>query len=423
MSTSLLAALTQENLRDSVFPCWAAMLLNFTEEDSELLLETTFFMVSQYWSTLKSDTKVMIKDMLDDYIERHEHIVAKYANRLPNLTHIPALRPFNKKLDTLREDLLPEEALEVFAQRIGHEKSGVVHLALKELTPFLRETQGSLYTPDGGQRSGAAIATILRALLDCVSKYNGTHVDIARLCAECMGLIGCLDSNQIETVRQQRSIVILSNFNGSEEPIDFALFCIEEVLVPSFLGATDTRLQGFLSFVVQQLLERTGITQACKAQGTGMSDGDDKFQKWLSLPESTREVITPFLDSKYKAAPMPFNNLEYPIYRAGKPYNNWLRFFVLDLLHKGQCAQADMIFEPLMRVIRVRDVSIAEFLLPYLFLHVLLGSRSSEADKALLATEALHVLQIEAEEDSAQVGKEDAKRYYQVCDVKIIPAR
>lgn len=390
------------------------MLKYFDEEDVEALLEATFFIVKRYWSELKPAATTVIRDMLVTLLEKHEHAVQKHITKLPSLSHIEALSGIEAKLEAFRPPLALEDNLEVFSQRIGHDYSGVVHQALVDLAPYLRSNQSALYTSAISQRPDSVIATLLRALLDCACKYNGVHIDITRLCVECVGLIGCLDSNRIEAVREQRSIVVLENFEVMEEATDFVLFLLQEVLVPSFLSTTDMRLQGFLSYAMQELLERCEIKSACNNHAAGMTGGSDNYRKWMALPESVREVVAPFLNSRYMVAPMNPQAVEYPIFHPGRLYGNWLRAFVVELLRKGQHPHADMIFEPLARIIRVKDLSTAEFLFPYLVLHVLLGPRSSQVEKDQILGELMHILRYQLSSDASYQEKEDMKRYCHV---------
>lgn len=405
--------MSQDTLRETAFSCWAAMLTYLEREDIEALLETTFFIVGHYWSSLNSATAVVAKDMLTFVLDKYPTPVANQISHLPALPRIDALSDIQARIQKARPNLLMEDVLEVFSERIGHDNSGVVLQALIELVPYLASNQTALYASAVSQRPDAVITTLLRALLDCACKYNSIQVDVARLCTECVGLIGCLDSNQIETVRKQRSIVILNNFD-KEEMTDFALFLLEEVLVPSFLSATDTRLQGFLSYTMQEVLDRCDIKDACQNQSAGMLAGNDIYRKWIALPENIREVVTPFLSSRYLVAPMAPVMVEYPLFRPGRPYANWLRSFVVDLLRNGQNNFADMLFEPLTRVIRVKDLMTAEFLLPYLIVHVLLGPKSDEEARSRVLGELLGILQHQPSEDATYQEKEDMKRFCHV---------
>ncbi|KAF4124503.1 serine/threonine-protein kinase ATR [Geosmithia morbida] len=412
ISACLMSALPQDSLRGEAFVCWSSMITNLEEEDVEALLETTFFIVHRYWTSLDTAGTGVVDKMMRFLLSSYEPSLTRYITKLPSLCGLSGLEDVEAKLNGLRPALAPETAFDIFAQRIRHDSSGVVHLALSELVPYLKANQSALYASVISQRPDSAITTLLRALLDCTSKYNGIQPDISRLCMECLGLVGCLDSNQVETVREQRSIVILSNFEVPEEGTDFSLFVLEEVLVPAFLSATDTRIQGFLSYAMQELLDRCDVKAACAMQNTGMLGGNDIYRKWTSMPETVREVLTPFLSSRYVLAPLPPVNVEYPIFVPGKPYANWLRSLVIDLLRKGQNPVADMIFEPLTRVIRVKDLSPAEFLLPYLLLHVLLGKRSTEDEKRAVLAEIERILAHRPADDAPYAEKEDKKRYY-----------
>ncbi|KAF4435407.1 putative UVSB PI-3 kinase [Fusarium austroafricanum] len=412
ISACLLSTLAQDALREASFSCWASMLTHLEEEDVEALLETTFFVVTRYWPSMNESTTLLAQQMLKSLVDEFENLVAKYIVKLPSLRHIPELKDIETKLDQHRPAMLAvDEVLEAFAERICHENSGVTLQALTELIPYLQENQAAFHTSDVGLQSDAGVVALMRSLLDCASKYSGFPGNIARLCTEAMGLIGCLDPSKIETVREQRSIVILNNFANNEETTEFALFLLEEALVPAFLSTADVKFQGFLSFAMQELLGRCGIKTACTTQGSGTVGGNDIYRKWLAMPEAIREVATPFLASRYVVAPMPHTEIEYPLFRPGRPYPNWLRFYVLDLLRKGQTPFADLIFEPLARVIRVKDLSIAEFILPYIVLHTLLGSRTTQRERDDVLGELLAILKHQPAETASYQEKEDMKRY------------
>ncbi|KAJ4263990.1 serine/threonine-protein kinase M1 [Fusarium torreyae] len=391
ISACLLSTLAQDALREASFSCWASMLTHLDEEDVEALLETTFFVVTRYWPSLNESTALLAQQMLKSLVNEFENLIAKYIVKLPSLRHIPELKDIETKLDQHRPVTLSvEEVLEAFAERICHENSGVALQALTELIPYLQDNQAALHTSDVSLQSDAGVIALMRSLLDCAC---------------------CLDPSKIETVKEQRSIVILNNFANNEETTDFVVFLLEEALVPAFLSTTDVKFQGFLSFAMQELLDRTDIRAACAMQGTGMIGGNDTYRKWIAMPEAIREVVAPFLASRYVVAPMANTEIEYPIFRPGRTYANWLRHYVLDLLRRGQTAFADMIFEPLARVIRVKDLSIAEFILPYIVLHTLLGSRTTQKEREIVLSELLAILQHQPAEGASYIDKEDTKRY------------
>lgn len=391
------------------------MIFNLGEEDVVALLETTFFIVQHYWLTLPSNTAKRVREMVGYLLDNHKNILTDYINRLPSLAGITGLEGIETKLRKLRPGQLDvQSTLATFEQRISHDNSGVVRQALLELVRYLRPHDTAMSISTMNQHSNSIIAKLLRVLLDCVCKYNGNQVEISRLCVECIGLIGCQDSNQMEAFREQPSLVILNNFTKVEEVTDFTLFILEEVLVPAFLSVTDTRLQGFLSFAMQELLDKSEVKAACEAHEAERLDGVDVYRKWITMPEQVREVLTPFLSSRYMVAPMAPTTTPYPIFRPGKTYANWLRLFAVDLLRKGQHGYAELIFEPLRRVIRVKDLSTAEFLLPYLVLHILLGNMSSQEQKDEVVEELKLILQYEPTDNATYAEKEDMMRFCHV---------
>ncbi|KAJ4018241.1 serine/threonine-protein kinase M1 [Fusarium irregulare] len=412
ISACLLSTLAQDALREASFSCWASMLTHLGQEDVEALLETTFFIVTRYWTSMNEPTTLLAHRTLQLLVDKFETLVAKYIVKLPSLRNIPELKDIEMKLGQHRPAALAvEEILESFAERIRHENAGVTLQALTELVPYLKENQAALHTSDASLQSDAGVVTLVRSLLDCTCKYNGLPGDIARLCTEALGLIGCLDPSKTETVKEQRSIVILNNFVDNEETTDFVIFLLEEAIVPAFLSTTDVKFQGFLSFVMQELTSRCDLNAACAMATSGMSGANDIYRKWIAMPEAIREVVSPFLTSKYVVAPMAHTEVSYPIFRPERSYGNWLRHYVVDLLRKGQTPFADLIFEPLARVIRVRDLAIAEFILPYIVLHTLLGSRATQKDRENVLGELLAILEHQPGEGASSLEKEDVKRF------------
>ncbi|KAI3544873.1 phosphatidylinositol 3 [Colletotrichum filicis] len=412
IAACLLSSLAQDDLREAAFSCWAALLTCLEPEDVEVLIETTFFVISHYWPLFSESSRQMAKNLIQKLITEFSDSLNDYITKLPSLGHITELADVEKELNAARPVLDSRTAFALFAERTSHENSGVVLLALTELEVYLRQSGGFLQTSAISQQPDPVVPMLIRALLDCAAKYSAMHqLEIASLCTQCIGLVGCLDSNRVEAPREQQSMVILSNFESADETTDFVLFILGQILVKAFLSTTDTKLQGFLSFAMQELLDRVDIKAALAMKGTGMRDGGVIYRKWLTLSESDRTVLTPFLTSRYLLTPMNVVPVEYPIFRPGKPYGNWMRSFSMDLLGKGQNGHADLIFEPLCRTIKVKDLAVAEFLLPYLVLHVIVGHRSTRKDRDNVIGELVGILQHQPAEDAPYSEREDMKLY------------
>jgi hypothetical protein len=91
-----------------------------------------------------------------------------------------------------------------------------------------------------------------------------------------------------------------------------------------------------------------------------------------------------------------------------------MRAFSLDLLQKGQNDNAQIVFDPLTRAIRVKDLYVAEFLLPYLVLHVVVGDASAKEQREEVVSELVNILKYEPPEAATYHEREHMKLYYEV---------
>ncbi|TAQ86632.1 hypothetical protein B7494_g5044 [Chlorociboria aeruginascens] len=415
ITACLQSALAQKELQASAFSAWDTVLLNLDDEDVELMLENTLSMIIQRWETFDESTKERAEKTLQYLLKDKTRLIRNQIVNLPSLSQISRLVDVEQEFNKLRTPTDIGNSFQIFSRRVTHENSGVVSQALSELKAFLQLHQSFLQASAVSEQPDIVIGQLVRSILDTCIKFNEAHHDIAQLSAECIGLIGCLDSNRVESVRERREMVVASNFSDAEETTDFVLFLLREVIVKTFLSATDTGLQGFLSYAMQELLERCNFRAIC---GPILRDGDHTnadhptFWKWLSLPESVQATLTPFLNSKYSVqGGVPVTKIEYPIFcpdncPSDRVYNNWMKTFVLDLLQKPQNIFAEQIFSPLRRTFRIKELSVASFLLPYLVLHVIILGADKHREEII--DELLGVLQYQITPKS-KIKHEDLK--------------
>ncbi|KAK4181386.1 hypothetical protein QBC36DRAFT_366889 [Triangularia setosa] len=412
ISACLVTALASDELRSAAFLCWASMLTCMEDTDIEALLEATFYLVRFYYNSCDEETKLFLKSLLQDLLSRHRQIIMDYSSKLPSLGQIDELRDISEEVEGLRPRLSTKEIFAIFSQRLAHENPGVVEYALTELVAYLEKHQEYLQTSAISERPDTILTTLTRSLLDCSVKYNGWQPSITRLCAEALGLIGCLDSNRLETTREQQHIVVIHNFEDASETTDFVAFVLENVLVKAFQSTTDTKFQGYLSYAMQVLLERTDFRVAFQMAGEGESE--PVYRRWLAFTDSTRETLIPLLSSSFLLAPLPKQSTQYPIFKPGKkPYSAWLKAIVFDLLRSTQNSFSEMIFEPLCRLIKVKDLTVTEFLLPFVVMHVILGQSDPSVFSPRIKAELLAILNFQPPETASYVEKEQIKLYYQ----------
>ncbi|TVY82181.1 Protein kinase rad3 [Lachnellula suecica] len=413
----LQSVMNHSELQVSAFSAWNTMLRNLDDDDVEPMLESTFSTVIQRWSSFDPATKTRAKKTLEYLIEKRGRLLRNSIVNLPSLSHFPELANIESKLNEWKTPTDVDNAFQIFSRRLGHEHSGVVTQALIELKAYLRINQSHLQSSAVSEQPDAVIALLVRSILDTCVSFNSSHPDIAALAAECIGLIGCLDSNRVESVREQKEIVLVSNFEDSDETTDFVLFLLEEVIVKAFLSATDTIWQGFLSYVMQELLAKCDFREICGPIVTGSdkppsnASKEPVYAKWCALSPSVQDTLTPFLTSKYSLLENKFPEYKYPIFRPEKVvsdnvYNVWLRAFVLDLLQKPFNNNAMLLYPTLCRTVRIKDISIASFLLPYVLLHVIVLGTDENCQE--IGEELLLVLKYQIPADS-KIRREDLK--------------
>ncbi|KAK5016229.1 serine/threonine-protein kinase M1, partial [Cryomyces antarcticus] len=269
---------------------------------------------------------------------------------------------------------------QAFSQRCEDENAAVVVQALHELVSWLEKNQQFIHESAVSEQPSPVVGKLTRSVLDACIRFAEDRADIVSLCTQALGMIGCLDPNRVEATRHKRDILVKSNFDRADEVIDFVAFFLERVLVKAFHSVTNARAQGFLAYVMQELLKSCGFDKVATYRPGG-SQSNSSYQRWMEIPSTVRSTLTPFLSSRYvlttsTTIPAPRN---YPIFSTKFSHSAWLRAFVFDLLQRGTGVNAKMIFPVLARIIRGHDISISIFLLPFAALNVTVGGTDGEA--------------------------------------------
>ncbi|KAF1999599.1 hypothetical protein P154DRAFT_467308, partial [Amniculicola lignicola CBS 123094] len=390
----LQTAMADDNLCDQTLYVWAALLEVLEEEDLELVIDQTFALIAQNWDCFSSETQLKATEAIGSLIKKHDALLRARVDYIPSLASIPLLSKIDGEISRLKAKLDKSQLFTTFSRRCNHENAVVVRQTLKELVPFLEANQKILHDAAVSQKPLPALPALSRSLLDASVRFAEDHADIPVLCAECLGLIGGLDPYRIETVRETKQIMVLSNFERADEVIDFAAFFLERILVKVFHSTTNARSQGFLAYVMQELLRFCGFNQAA-VQRPRSSQSSPSMQRWNEIPDAVRSTLTPFLSSKYMIR-TNFSKKDvqgYPIFRQDVTHSGWLRAFVWDLLQKGKGVNTKMIFPVLSRIIRGHDLSIATFILPYAVLNSVITGE--EVDTQNVRQELLDVLEAE----------------------------
>ena len=387
----LQSAIEAPELCNEAFNVWIVLLITLGEEDVKSLINATFAIIAQHWKSFDPIIQERTYDMISLLLNTHSGMVREMVNTIPSIQNIPLLSKFETELGKLKAQMDPKHQFQAFSTRCQDENSIVVLRALTELDSYLLGQQSFLHASAISEQPDPVISQLIRSLLDACVRFSEGNSAIAILCAKCLGSIGCVDPTRIEALRDNKDIIVLSNFERADETIDFVIFFFQEVLVKAFLSATDTRAQSYLGYVIQELLRFCDFDSSLTLR-SGDNESSTNYRRWIAIPESIRNTLTPFLTSKYfLTAAVSLPEYTYPLYNIDAKHSKWLRDFVFDLLRKGCGENAAEMFPVCRRAIRTtQDLSIPTFLLPFAALNVVVGG--TQQQKLDVAKELLAVL-------------------------------
>lgn len=386
-------------LCDDTFLVWTALLSTLGAEEIVLVVDQTFALIVEHWSLFSEETQLRANKTIVDLTQKYEPELRARIEYLPSLASIPMLSKTEGQLVRFKAMVDTVKIFHSFSIRCKDQNAVVVRQALKELVPFLDSNQKILHQPLIGQKPLPVLEALTRSLLDASIRFSEDHRDIPTLCAQCLGIIGGLDPYRVESVREKKRVLMLSNFSRRDEDIDFVALLLEQVLVKVFLSTTNAKAQGWIAYVMQEMLRHCGFSAHAQSQTQARprsSQTSTEAQRWNEIPEPVRNVLTPFLQSRYSVNLNPgvqYQVPKYPIFSRSTSHGTWLQTFVYDLLQQGQGVNVEMVFPVLARVIRGYDLSIATFILPFAALNVIVSDNDQNMEN--VGQELLTVLQTE----------------------------
>lgn len=391
MRATLQSAFELPDLVDQAFSTWVTLLKCIGEEDIIVIIDETFAIIVQNWTSFSPGTQKLAHDTLADLIKSHNENIRGRIEMIPSLAGIELLQKFDAEIKRFKSAVDPLLRIEAFCQRCQDENSDLVRQGLQELVPFLITNQRLLQESVISQQPSPSIAQLYRVLLDASLRFKETHADILDLCGQCLGILGSVDPNKIEAVREKKELLMLSNFDRATEVIDFVAYMLESVIVPAFHAASSGKAQTYLAYVMQELLKTCGFREAVLFRQR-QSDSDPAYRRWIKIPETIRFTLMPYMNSKYFFL-NPSNSMEqpkFPIFNPRLSHGSWLRSVVFNLLLRPNGENTRIIFPLLSRVIWGHNIALSSSLLPFVIQNAVVGG--SEADFADVLSEIQAVL-------------------------------
>lgn len=377
---ALQSAMEQPGLCEGALSVWMMLLSVLRDDDIAHIVDQTFTLVLRYWSILSPELQQATHEKIGQLLKSHDQVIRDRVLMLPSLSSIPLLSKYGGEIRRLASSEGAESHCKAFTTRLRDESRLVVLRALEELVPFIEKHQDFVHESVTSEQPDIVVSELVRALFDTTVKYAVESDEAAELCGKALGIIGCLDPTRVEATRTKRRFLVLSNFDKAEEVIDWAVVLLEDVLVKAFKSVSNARAQGFLAYVLQETLKFCGFNDGIVLRPRA-SQASTTHQKWTDLPEHVRITLTPFIKSKYfvtSSNAITAPNRHYPSFSADESHSTWLRSLTYDLMWKAKGDNAQMVFPLIARIIRGHDLAIANFMLPYAMLNVVLGGTVSE---------------------------------------------
>lgn len=383
-------ALDIEALCDQAIVVWHTLITSLSKQDVKPLVDQAVASILQYWPRFQEGGKQAAIELVDYFLQNFSDQLGEILSTLPSLLDIPEMSHFTDRIRDVNWQMDVSERMLAFSNRLQGESAVVAEQALLELVRFLRSHENTIHRSSTDEQLNNSIAALTRSLLDCCVKFNGDADAIPVLCAQSLGLIGCLDPNRVEAVREKRDIIVLWNFHNKPETFEFVLFFLQHVLVDAFLSASNTRAQGFLAFAMQALMHSIEITSDITRPSAEI-DKNDRHMRWMRLPETIRNVLTPFLTSRYTVTSGAVQTrCTYPLFQPTMTHGVWLRRITLDLLQRAKSPNVELVFGVCARIIRGQDLSIASYLFPFAVVNIAL--EGTDQERTEISQELLRVL-------------------------------
>src|SRR5690242_3356928 len=305
--------MADQDLCNDSFLVWTAFLDALDADDTMLVVDQTFALIVEHWCMFSEETQLLANRTVVALTQDYDALLRARIEYLPSLGTIPLLHKTEAELARFKSHVETVRVLQAFSNRCKDQNAVVVRQALRELYPYLDDNQKFLHQGVVGQKPLPVLAALTRSLLDASLRFSDNHPDITTLCAQCLGVIGGLDPYRVETVREKKRVLMLSNFSRRDEDIDFVALLLEQVLVKVFLSTTNATSQGWIAYVMQEMLKHCGFSALAVARPRS-SQASTEVQRWNDIPEPTRNVLTPFLNSRYQVNRNPALHYKSPAY-------------------------------------------------------------------------------------------------------------
>ncbi|KAK9460752.1 uncharacterized protein V1516DRAFT_677568 [Lipomyces oligophaga] len=437
----LQTTITDSDLQESTLLVWKTMIQYFPLTEVISLLGLSMSLILFHWKSFSPRSEVVALVVLQTLVDRLKNSEPHLrSSEIPSqYNHIAKLRGTIGVLRSLMlEPTSDEQRLSDIIVRCRSENFSIVHEALLELRKLLLESQFHDSTiPSILSAISNNTAGILQVCIRATQQFFEGHPRIAKLAAECIGLVGCEDLSEFKQSTSRTDILLFTNFDAKEENDQFICFLLDFYIVPAFVSSADPKYQLFLAYAMQQLLEISGMSP------TSVKIGGFAYGTWSAFSEISKITLLPFLSSRYELTRredeeasevqdcidghvlVPLSG--YPLFTRTPDHRSWLREFTYECLCRAALIQkknnlvrsSQNIFLVISKAISVQDPRVSNVILPFVVQYLIV--HGSEEERGAIAIELNQVLSdrskfslnSEQHETETQIERTDIRLSYE----------
>ncbi|ODV60977.1 protein kinase MEC1 ASCRUDRAFT_18548, partial [Ascoidea rubescens DSM 1968] len=360
--------------------------------------------------TIFSNSELMKGDSYYHYylsLADQEDLLSIYLNTKRNLISVQNDSSFSNLLSDI-------------SRRCLNDNKYVVKQSLKDLSKYLDSYVENLYTKiEDEETIKESVIKLINILLETGFKFKLTDFSITRDCVKCLGTLGKIAYSKLTSTNasENKSLLVLHNFDDKKESIIFLIRFIDKFLVKSFWASTNPSKQLLLAYSMQEYLKFCGLSSPneflfLKSPSNNLEHTvSPESILWNKFSDVSKSTLIPLISSKYVITPKIYQSLKYPIFDVLKKHEVWLREFTFHLCDECTGKYSKFIFQIGSRIIKDQNLEISQFILPYIALNVL--TTGSEETKNNIKTEILSILKIDAKTYLDQETNQNIKQCYQ----------
>lgn len=412
--TCLQIALESPELQYECLECLSVLISHLGYSELSIILDLIISYLIQKYPSFNKQCREISKKILSDIFGKDPLFNKEHPSYVYSLAsaHVDLSDIINKD-SHIAKNLNVGGILKEFTIRLQSENKWVLLQVLEDLMKFLKVRQMDLQKSDiTDSRFSGRFSLLIANILRASNRFSGKSMEIAKQCSSVLGIIGALDFSKFGSFFQKRrkNPILATNLTKRKEVFVFSAYLFNNYLVKCFVASTDPQKQLFLAYAMQQILKYLKIDYEKINEAAST---EQIF--WLWLNNLSQTVLRPLLNSKYQKSAGKWKELDYPTYNKKKQHSKWLIDLTEDLLHEASHNRkmpeaARKIFGICIDVVRGQDLSISEFLLPYVsLLLVVYGDNKVYAN---IETEIDVVLNVDPDEMVSDSSVESLKSCY-----------